>query len=102
VKDFGALLQANWRDACIAGTLALLILAVYAPAWVTERKDVLSALFWMLALWSYAHYVALHKPGAYVLTLLLYGLGLRGRSAEHQRLHFYHSQPQVFVTAAET
>jgi Flp pilus assembly protein TadD len=52
---------------------------VESVAWVAERKDVLSALFWMLALWSYVRYVSRPKPGAYLLTLLLFCLGLMSK-----------------------
>lgn len=48
---------------------------VESVAWVAERKDVLSGVFWMLALHSYARYASRAGPGAYLLTLLLYGLG---------------------------
>ncbi len=36
-------------------------LRVESVAWVTERKDVLSTLFWMLALLAYAKYVEVSK-----------------------------------------
>lgn len=43
MKDFGALLQANWRDACVAGTLALLILEYYKPSGRKASGRVLAA-----------------------------------------------------------
>jgi Flp pilus assembly protein TadD len=52
---------------------------VESVAWVAERKDVLCALFWMLALWSYVSYVRRPKTGTYLLTLLLYCLGLMAK-----------------------
>jgi Flp pilus assembly protein TadD len=59
----------------VAFLFALHPLHVESVAWVAERKDVLSALFWMLALLFYARYVSRPKPGAYILTLLCYCLG---------------------------
>jgi tetratricopeptide (TPR) repeat protein len=52
---------------------------VESVAWVSERKDVLSALFWMLALCSYSRYARQRKSGAYLLTLALYGLGFTAK-----------------------
>ena len=50
------------RSAFVAGLFALHPLHVESVAWVAERKDVLSGLFWMLTLWVYADYV--RRPGA--------------------------------------
>jgi Flp pilus assembly protein TadD len=66
---------ATGPSAMVAFLFALHPLHVESVAWVAERKDVLSALFWMLTLLSYARYVSRPKPGAYLLTLLLYCLG---------------------------
>lgn len=66
---------AAYPSAAVAFLFALHPQHVESVAWVTERKDVLSGLFWMLTLWSYAYYVTHRKPGPYLLTLLLYGLG---------------------------
>jgi hypothetical protein len=52
---------------------------VESVAWISERKDVLSGLFWMLTLWSYVAYVSRPKPVKYLLTLLLYLLGLAAK-----------------------
>jgi len=48
---------ALWRSAMVAALFALHPLHVESVAWVAERKDVLSTLFWMLTLWAYARYV---------------------------------------------
>ena len=47
---------AVWRSLLVACLFGLHPLRVQSVAWVAERKDVLSALFWMLTLWAYAHY----------------------------------------------
>ena len=44
---------------------------VESVAWVTERKDVLYAFFYMMALCSYLHYLEEKKVGSYVLTIVL-------------------------------
>jgi len=49
-------------SAVVAGLFALHPLHVESVAWVAERKDVLSALFWMLTMAAYARYV--EAPGA--------------------------------------
>lgn len=67
--------RATGPSAMVAFLFALHPLHVESVAWVAERKDVLSVLFWMLTLLSYARYVSRPKPGAYLLTLLLYCLG---------------------------
>ena len=47
---------AFWRSALVAALFALHPLHVESVAWVSERKDVLSAFFFMLTLWAYAKY----------------------------------------------
>ncbi len=55
-----ALLQrmtgASWRSLSVAALFAVHPLRVESVAWVTERKDVLSAFFGLLALMAYARY----------------------------------------------
>ena len=47
---------ALWRSAFVAALFAWHPLHVESVAWAAERKDVLSAFFWMLTLWAYARY----------------------------------------------
>lgn len=70
---------ARWRSAFGAFLFGLHPLHVESVAWIAERKDVLSGLFWMLTLWSYAAYAA--RPGRmrYLLTLFLFCLGLMAK-----------------------
>ena len=61
---------ARWPSAFVAFLFALHPLHVESVAWISERKDVLCALFWFLALWCYARYA--ERPGVirYLLVLL--------------------------------
>ena len=70
---------AIWRSAFVAALFAWHPLHVESVAWASERKDVLSAFFWMLTLLAYARYVQsmskvqspkLHKSFYYVLALV--------------------------------
>jgi tetratricopeptide (TPR) repeat protein len=71
--------QARWPSAFVAGLFALHPLHVESVAWVAERKDVLSAFFWMLTLWAYARYVARPNPSRYLWTLVAFALGLMAK-----------------------
>ena len=53
---FWRLTGAHWQSAVLAGLFGLHPLHVESVAWVAERKDVLSTLFWSLAIWMYAGY----------------------------------------------
>jgi len=67
---------AQWRSAFVATLFALHPLHVESVAWVAERKDVLSTLFWMLTIWAYIGYA--EQPGLvrYLLVFFLFVLGL--------------------------
>jgi hypothetical protein len=47
---------AAWRGAFVAALFALHPLHVQSVAWAAERKDVLSAFFFLLTLWAYVRY----------------------------------------------
>ncbi|MGA3284793.1 MAG: tetratricopeptide repeat protein [Verrucomicrobiota bacterium] len=49
---------ATWRSLVVAGLFGLHPLQVQSVAWIAERKNVLSTLFWMLTLLCYAKAVA--------------------------------------------
>src|SRR5262249_55469087 len=47
---------AHWRSAMVAALFGLHPLHVQSVAWIAERKDVLSALFFLLTIWAYGRY----------------------------------------------
>ena len=51
----------TWRSAFVAALFAVHPMHVESVAWVSERKDVLAAMFWLLTMWAYVRYV--RKPG---------------------------------------
>ena len=53
-----------WRSALVAGLFALHPLHVESVAWISERKDVLSACFWLLTTWAYVRYAEGRNPKA--------------------------------------
>ena len=68
--------RAAWASAFVAALFAIHPLHVQSVAWVAERKDVLSGLFWMLTLVAHARYAARPGAGRYLLTLFFFALGL--------------------------
>ena len=58
---------AIWQSAFVAAMFAFHPLNVESVAWLAERKNVLSTLFWLLTMWAYIHYA--EKP-----TIKSYGL----------------------------
>ena len=65
-----------WRSAFVAAVFAVHPLHVESVAWVAERKDVLSGLFFVLTLGAYARYVRRGGFGLYAIVLALFALGL--------------------------
>ena len=53
---FRRMTGATWRSLMMAALFGLHPLRVESVTWISERKDVLSALFWMLTLWAYVRY----------------------------------------------
>ena len=66
-----------WPSALVAAVFAVHPLRAESVAWVTERKDVLSGLFFVLTLWAYVRYVR-HRFSLlrYLAVIVLFGLGL--------------------------
>jgi len=82
---------AVWRSAVVAALFAVHPLHVESVAWISERKDVLSMLFFLLSLWSYTTYTGRRPPAgkgplgpgkraaAYGLALVWFALGLMSK-----------------------
>ena len=51
----------SWPSGLVAALFLIHPLHVESVAWVAERKDVLSGLFWMMGIWCYARYA--ERPG---------------------------------------
>jgi tetratricopeptide (TPR) repeat protein len=68
-----------WPSAFVAALFALHPLHVESVAWVAERKDVLSAFFWMLTLAAYLRYVQRPAVRTYLLVVLAFALGLMAK-----------------------
>jgi hypothetical protein len=67
------------RSAVAAALFAVHPTHVESVAWIAERKDVLSALFWILAMGAWACYARQPSIGRYGLVALLMILGLMAK-----------------------
>ncbi len=67
------------RSAFVAALFAAHPLHVESVAWISERKDVLSTLFWLLTLWAYVAYARSGRWTWYGLALLCLALGLMSK-----------------------
>ncbi|MGD0784832.1 MAG: tetratricopeptide repeat protein [Sedimentisphaerales bacterium] len=70
---------ALWQSVFVAALFALHPLHVESVAWIAERKDVLSTLFWLLAMLAYWQYVKKPNAARYLLVLLIFALGLMAK-----------------------
>src|SRR5215467_1301559 len=70
---------ALWQSAFVAALFAIHPLHVESVAWISERKDVLSAVFFMLILGAYIRYVRTLSLVAYFLVVLFFALGLMSK-----------------------
>ena len=68
--------NAIWPSALAASLVAIHPLRVESVAWVSERKDVLSGLFFMLTLMAYTRYTRAPSRGRSIVVALLFMLGL--------------------------
>jgi len=68
-----------WRCAFVAAIFALHPLNVESVAWVAQRKNVLSTLFWLLTMWAYIRYAQTKNLKTYYLVILFFTLGLMSK-----------------------
>src|SRR5437016_9977020 len=70
---------ALWRSAFVAAVFAIHPLHVESVAWVAERKDVLSGVFFMLTLLAYVHYARAPSIWRYLTVAFVLALGLMSK-----------------------
>src|SRR5256714_1271461 len=68
-----------WSSAFVAALFAIHPLRVESVAWIAERKDVLSAVFFFLTLIAYSRYVVARSTRRYVTMSILFALGLMSK-----------------------
>jgi len=69
-----------WRSLAVAALFALHPINVESVAWISERKTVLSMLFFLLALAAYGWYTRRPGVGRYLVVTLAYVLGLMSKA----------------------
>ena len=73
---FRQMTGAIWQSTFIAALFAVHPLHVEPVVWISSRKDVLSTLFFLLTIGEYSRYVKNLTTRSYILTLVLFILGL--------------------------
>jgi tetratricopeptide (TPR) repeat protein len=71
---------ALWRSAFVAAVFAVHPVHVESVAWISERKDVLSAVFFMITLGLYVRYVRFPSMKRYLAVASSFALGLMCKS----------------------
>lgn len=67
------------RALMVAAIFAWHPLRVESVAWVSERKDVLCTLFWLLTLHAYTRYIRQPGKGRYAMLLVVFALGVMSK-----------------------
>jgi protein O-mannosyl-transferase len=67
------------RSAMVAALFAVHPTGVESVAWVAERKNLLSLMFFLLALGAYRWYASAARPDRYLVVAFLYALGLMSK-----------------------
>jgi Flp pilus assembly protein TadD len=68
-----------WLSGFVAAVFAIHPLRVESVAWIAERKDVLSGVFFMLTLIAYVAYTRKRTVGRYLTMSILYACGLMSK-----------------------
>lgn len=76
---FWSMTTALWQSAVVAAVFAIHPLHVESVAWIAERKDVLSGVFFMLTIGVYLQYVRRPTVLRYVGALVCFSLGLMAK-----------------------
>ncbi len=77
---FTRMTGAIWKSAFVAALFALHPLHVESVVWISERRDVLSAFFWMLTLCLYVYYTEKPVIKRYLLVLFSFFCALMSKS----------------------
>lgn len=70
---------ARWRSWLVAALFAIHPLRVQSVVWASERKDLLSALLGLTALWLYQRHVRRPSPGGRLALAAVFALGLAAK-----------------------
>jgi protein O-mannosyl-transferase len=70
---------ATWRSALVAALFAVHPLHVESVAWISERKDILSAVFFFLMLLAYNRYARAPSVMRYLAVVVLFAAGLMSK-----------------------
>jgi len=70
---------ALWPSAFVAALFAIHPLHVESVAWISERKDVLSGVFFMLTLSAYVRYARRPSVARYIMMSILFACGLMSK-----------------------
>jgi tetratricopeptide (TPR) repeat protein len=70
---------AVWRSWLVAALFATHPLNIESAAWIAERKNVLSTLFWLLTMWAYLLYTRRPEWKRYLLVVVSFVLGLMSK-----------------------
>jgi len=73
------LTRSLWKSALVASVFGVHPLRVESVVWIAERKDVLSAFFWVLTMLAYSWYVELPSTRRYFAVLAAFTLGLMAK-----------------------
>jgi tetratricopeptide (TPR) repeat protein len=86
---FARLTGDTWKSAVVAFLFAVHPAHVESVAWISERKDVLSTMFWLLTMLAYERYArsqsgeptsfSMYRSSAYLAALLCFALGLMSK-----------------------
>lgn len=71
---------AVWASGIVAAFFGWHPMHVESVAWIAERKDVLSTLFWLLTMWAYVEYAKRRSRGWYAGMLAFFILGLMSKA----------------------
>ena len=76
---FSTMTGRRWPSAAVAAMFTLHPLHVESVAWISERKDVLSAFFWMLTLLAYSRYADRPAIRRYLAVFFALAAGLMAK-----------------------